>query len=575
MMEREGDTMMLANRMRWTWLPLAFCLLLASAACGKGDGANNANTGGSETDEAAKGKGDAKAAGPKTLNLGVAGDPETLDVGKMSGAPEGRVAFNAFEGLWMPAQSTGKPVYGAAESHTISEDGKTWTIKLRKDAKWSNGDPVTADDFAFAWKRVATPGFDADYAEFMDFIAGMESFRKKEWKALVGDEAKDEVSAEDAWAKVGVKVKDPQTLEVTLVNPTPFFPELMAFYTFFPVHKASVEKHGDSWTDPANIVTNGPFTLKEYKLQQHLLLTQNTHYWDKANVKIEQIKIFIIKDNISMLNAFKEGKIDIMAGGIPISKLPKWKGKDEFRLDPMLGTYYYRINVTANDALKKKAVRQALALAIDRNSLARLTMKGLYDPANGFVPPMENFTNPTKLSYDPKRARELMTEAGYEKGKDFPTITLLFNSDENHKLIAEIIQDTWKRELGIDVKLENKEWKTYLTAIDKLNYEVARAGWIGDYNDPTTFLGIFTTGNGNNDTGWGNPEFDKLIAGAYAEVDAAKRRKMLEDAEKIMMDEMPIIPIYYYKTPNLIGKRVIGHKPHNRDVHLAKYMDLK
>ncbi len=560
MVNPNGESDMMSGKLLGSlmWLPLVVALL-ALAACGgdkaKTDGPDKGKSGGAAT------KGDNKASsGKKTLNIAVAGDPETLDVGKMSGAPEGRVAFNVFEGLWMPAAETGKPVYGAAESHTVSEDGKTWTITLRKDAKWSNGDPVTSEDFAYAWKRVATPGFDADYAEFMDFIDGMEAYRKGE---------------EKDWTKVGVKTDGPQTLKVTLKNPTPFFPELMAFYTFFPVHKASVEKHGDAWTKPENIVSNGPYKLNEYKLQQHMILGQNDNYWDKAALKIEEIKIFIIKDNISMLNAFREGKIDIMAGGIPISKLPQWKGKPEFRLDPLLGTYYYRVNIKANEALGKKEVRQALAMAIDRTSLAKRTMKGLYDPANGFVPPMPGFKNPSDLKYDPKKAREMLAAAGYPKGEGFPSITVLFNSDENHKLIAEIIQDTWKRELGIDVKLENKEWKTYLASIDKLNYDVARAGWIGDYNDATTFLGIFTTGNGNNDTGWGNPEYDKLINGAYAEVDEAKRRKMLEDAEKILMDDMPIIPIYYYKSPNLIAKRVVGHKPHNRDVHLVKYMDLK
>lgn len=544
----------MTHRKFFFWATLA--LSLALTACGNKGGETPAG-GGTDTKPQ---DGNQAAGGLKVLNLGIAGDPETLDVGKMSGAPEGRIAFNAFEGLWMPSQGTGDPVYGAAESHTVSEDGLTWTIKLRAAAKWSNGDPLTAGDFEFSWKRVATPGFDADYAEFMDFIKGMEAYRKGE---------------NTDWAAVGVKVIDDKTLEVVLKNPTPFFPELMAFYTFFPVHKATVEKHGEKWTAPENIVSNGAYKITEYKLQQHLLLVKNEHYWDKDSAKIDQIKIRIIKDNISMLNAFKEGNVDIMSGGIPISKIPQWKGKPEFRLDPLLGTYYYRVNVTANEALGKKEVRQALAMAIDRDSLARLTMKGLYDAANGFVPPMKDFKNPVELKYDPKRARELLAEAGYPKGEGFPSVTLLFNSDENHKLIAEIVQDTWKRELNIDVKLENKEWKTYLAAIDKLNYEVARAGWIGDYNDPTTFLGIFTTGNGNNDTGWGDPKFDELINGAYAEVDPAKRRQMLEQAEGILMDAMPIIPIYNYKSPNLISQRVVGHLPHNRDVYLVKNMDLK
>lgn len=508
--------------------------------------------------------GDTKAqgaqGGTKVVNLAIGGDPETLDVGKMSGEPEGRVAFNIFEGLSMPPQSTGKPVKGVAMDYQVSEDGKTWTIKLRQDAKWSNGDPVTAEDYVYAWKRVMTPGFDADYAEFMDFIEGAEAYRKKE---------------QADFSTVGLKVIDPHTLEIKLKNPTPFFEELLAFYTFFPVHKASVEAHGDKWTRAENIVSNGPYRMKEYKHQQYIVLEKNPHYWDKDNVKVDQIKIFIIKDNTSMLNAFKEKKIDVMSGGIPVGKVPVWKGKKEFRIDPMLGTYYYRVNTTANEALAKPQVRQALSMAIDRRSLAELTMKGLYDPANSFVPPMPGYESPTKLQFDPKKARALLTEAGYEGGKGFPTLTLLFNTDENHKLIAELIQAAWKTELGIDVQLENKEWKTYLGDIDKLSYQVARAGWIGDYNDPTTFLGIFTTGNGNNDTGWGSPEFDQKLTQAYASTNPGERQQLLAQAEQILMNDAPIIPIYYYKIPNLISTRLEGHKPNNRDVHLVKYMDVK
>lgn len=544
---------------RFTILTALLCCV-GLTACGsakkdpKKGGDKPATTGGAATKDPAGGSAE------KVVNLAVGGDPETLDVGKMSGAPEGRIAFNAFEGLWMPAQGTGKPVYGVAESHTLSDDGKTWTIKIRKDAKWSNGDAVTAADFEFAWKRVCTPGFDADYAEFMDFIQGAREYRTKKT---------------DDWGTVGVKVVDPQTLAVTLKNPTPFFPELMAFYTFFPVHKATVEKHGDSWTRVENIVTNGPYKLAEYKHQQYLLMDQNTHYHSKGDLKIDKVKIFIFKDNNAMLNAFKEGKIDVMAGGIPAGKIPVWRGKKEFRLDPLLGTYYYRIHINGNDALKKKEVRQALAFAIDRDSLANNTMKGLYLPAKGMVPTMDGHTPSIELKFDADKARELLAKAGYPEGKGFPETTLLFNTDENHKQIAERIQDMWKRELGVTIKLENKEWKTYLGDIDKLAYQVARAGWIGDYSDPTTFLGIFTTGNGNNDTGWGTPEYDALINGAYAEVDAGKRAEMLRKAEELLIEEAPVIPIMFYQQATLINPRLVGHKPHNRDIHLVKYMDIK
>jgi len=495
-----------------------------------------------------------------TLHLTIAGDPETLDVGKMSGAPEGRIAFNCFEGLWMPAAASGPPVYAAAESHTVSEDGHVWTMKLRKDAKWSNGDPVTAHDFAYAWKRVLTPGFDADYAEMLDVLKGAEAFRKGET---------------DKWEDVGVKALDDHTLEVTLKNPTPYLAELFAFYTFFPVHKASVEKFGEHWTQVGNYITNGPYKLTAFEHQQFMLLETNEHYWGAKDLKIAKIKLHIIKDNSAQLNAFKSGQIDVMAGGIPIGKIPALKGMKEFRIDPLLGTYYYKVNVKGNEALAKPLVRKALALSVDRKAITQRTMKGLPAPAEGFVPPMDGYTQTTRLTFDPDKARELLKEAGYPNGEGFPETTLLFNTDENHKLLAEILQDMWGRELNIKLKLENMEWKTYLDAVDKGNYQIARAGWIGDYSDPETFLIIMMTGNGNNDTGWGSEAYDKLIKDAQAEVDPAKRIAMLAKAEELVMEEMPIIPIYTYRNPMLISSRVVGLEPHNRDVHLVKYLSLK
>lgn len=535
-------------------------LVLLALLIGCGGGGKAPNTPDGDKGGSTEATPNAPTSGKKLLNLATVGDLQTLDVGKMSGSPEGKVAYNLFEGLWMPAQETAPPVYGAAESHKVSEDQKTWTITLRAGAKWSNGDPLTAQDFVYAWKRVMTPGFEADYAEFMDFIENGRAFRKGE----VSD-----------FAQVGVKALDERTLEVKLTNPTPFFAELLAFYTFFPVHQKSVEQHGAQWTRPGNLISNGPYTLTDYRHQQDLTLTRNEHYWDKANVKIDEVKVHIIKDNTALLNAFTEGRVDVFEGNIPIARVPAFKGKPEYRADPLLGTYYYRINTEANPALGNVKVRQALSLAIDRQSLADLTMKGLYAPANSFVPPMPGYTPATTLPYDPKKARELLTEAGFPNGQGFPEVSLLFNTDENHKLVAEIVQDTWKRELNITVKLENKEWKTYLDDVDKHSYQIARAGWIGDYNDPTTFLGIFTTGNGNNDTGFGLPEYDEKIKQAYASTNAEERTKLLMDAEKLLMEQAPIIPIYYYKNPYLISPKVLGWKAQNRDTHLVKYLDLK
>ncbi len=559
----------LRGRRAWSvGLSLALLTLLAVGCKGEktGPGGEPPATHGAATNGAGATTGGAllqegaKAEEADTLALVIAGSPETMDPGKMSGAPEGMLAFNCFEGLWMPSQDSGAPVYGAAKSHEVSADGRVWTIQLREDAKWSNGDPVLASDFVFAWKRVLTPGFDADYAEMLDIFKGAAAYRKGETKD---------------WETVGVKAEGERTLKVELVNPTPYLTELFAFYTFFPVHQKTVEAHGEDWVKPEHYIGNGAYKLAKYEHQQHLLLERSEAYWDKANVSIPKVRIRIIKDNTAQLNAFKSGQLDIMSGGIPVGQIPALRGYKEFRMDPLLGTYFYRVNVKANEALGKAEVRQALALAVDRKALVQRTLKGLPLPAGGFVPEMPGYTPKTKLDFDPDKARDLLAKAGYPEGKGFPETTLLFNTDENHKLLAEIIQDMWKRELGITIKLENMEWKTYLEAVDKGNFEIARAGWIGDYSDPETFLIIMTSGNGNNDTGWGDPAYDQLVLGAQAEADPKKRFAMQADAEEKLMAAMPVIPIYFYRNAALVSTRVEGFGANNRDVHLVKYMRLR
>jgi oligopeptide transport system substrate-binding protein len=496
-------------------------------------------------------------------------DPETMDPAKMSGAVEGEIAMNLFEGLLMPGPTTEGLAdtskllnFGVAESYTLSEDARTYTFKLRSDAKWTNGEPVTSEDFAFSWRRVLTNGFPADYASMMWVIDGAEGYKKAE--AGTGD-----------WETVGVKTPDAQTLVVTLVNPTPYFPELTAFYTFFPVPKKAVEEKGDEWTKPENIVSNGPYRLASYQPQQEIKFELNEHYWDKAAVNLKSIRFRIISDSNARVNAYKTGELHWAGSGLPVAQITALLTHPDFKQEPLLGTYYYRVNVSKADSPTTNVlVRQALSLAIDRDSLVNNTLNGLYKPAESFVPPMPGYSSTTKTAYNIKRAKDLLAEAGYPNGKDFPAVELLYNTDENHKLVAESVQAMWKQNLNIDVKLNNKEWKTYLQDVDTMAYQVARAGWIGDFNDPMTFLDMWTAENGNNDTGWADADYDALIKSAQQEVDKTKRIAILQQAETILLERGPIIPIYYYSSNLLMSRFVKGFQPHNRDVHLFKYMSL-
>ena len=493
----------------------------------------------------------------KILHCDLAADPERLDPATMTGVPEGRIVFNVFEGLFMPSQD-GAPVagsginapvvYGAAESHEVSDDQLTWTFHLRKNGKWHNGDPVLASDFVYAWKRVLT--LNADYAEMFDRVKNAAAFR----------DPKDTSVTDFA--------------EVTLENPCQYFAEILAFYTWFPVNEKVVEKFGDDWTRVENYCGNGPFRLKEFAQRQRVLLEKFADWHDAASVKLDRVELLIIPDDAARNNQYTLGQLDMVLGGIPNEKMRTWKGTPDFHIDPYFGTYYYRFNVT-DPTLKDKRVRQALGLAIDREALCNTVLQKIYAPATGFVPPIKGYTSANAMKTDINRARELLAEAGYNETNRLPSLTLLYNSEaENHRLIANEIQQQWTRQLGITVELEHTEWKNVLDRYDNLNYQVGRAGWIGDWTEPDTFLDIFQGDAGNNDTGWVNDEYDRLLNAARSEGDRDKRMKLFEAAEKILLEECAITPIYFYANPRLTSTRVQNFKPHPRGVTLFRYLDI-
>lgn len=503
------------------------------------------------------------------FTFAVAADPQTLDPSRMSGAPEGRIAFNIFEGLMMPGPSTENlddptkvVVPGVAESFDISDDGLTYTFHLRENARWSNGEPVTARDFERSWKRVLTPDFPGDYVQLLWIFENGREYSQ-------GDL--------DDWSQVGINVVDDHTLEVTLTQPTPYFPELVAFYTFFPVPVDLVEEHGTRWTRPHNIVSNGPYKLADYRPQRDMILEKNEHYWDAENVAIDKARVRIIDDTNAVVNAYRTGTLHWTGTSLPVAQITGLLTHPDYTTEPMLGTYYFRFNVSdADSPLSDPKVRRAMAMAINRNSLVEETMNNLYEVAQGYVPPMEVWSSTAEpFEYNPSRARELLAEAGYPGGEGFPHFEFLYNVDENHQLIAEAIQAMWQRNLGISVSLVNKEWRTYLQDVSTINYQIARAGWIGDYNDPSTFLDKWETGNGNNNTGWSDEEYDALLHQSRVEVDPERRIEYLQQAEEILMERGPIIPIYYYTNNFLVSRHLEGFEPHNRDIHLLRYMRIR
>jgi len=460
-------------------------------------------------------------------------EPQTLDPSKISGQLEGRLASSLFEGL-TTRDARGDVRPGVAESWVVSPDALTYTFRLRENAAWSNGDPLTAHDFLYSWKRVLEPENAAVYAEILFFIVNAEAYQSGKIKDF---------------DQVGIKVLDDRTLQVRLNAPTPFFPGVITFVTYLPVHKASVEKFGDAWIKPANMVNNGPYRLMDWKINDRIQLVRNETYWDKENVKLKRVDALATSQGTTAINLYLTGQADILLdkGLIPPQILGELRQRPDFHTFTFLGTYFYRFNTT-RPPLNNPLVRRALAASIDRQLIVEKSTRGGESVAPTFVPPgIPGYRQPVGLPYNPEQARKWLAEAGYPEGKGFPRLSILYNSSTSHASIAVEIQAMWKRELGINIDLRQQEWATYLKALDNLDYDIARSSWVGDYLDPNTFLDCFVSGRGNNRTGWSNKPYDTLMNNANLQTDQAKRMDLMQKAEKILTEEeSPIAPLYFY-----------------------------
>ncbi len=485
-------------------------------------------------------------------------EPETLDPALITGQPEGRIANALFEGLLAFDQS-GKPQPGVAESWEVSHDGRTYTFRLREGLQWSDGTPLTARDFVTSWKRTLDPSTASEYAYQLHYVKNARTFNE----GKITD-----------FSMVGVSASDDRTLRVELENPTPFFPDLCAFVTLLPVPLHAIEKHGDNWTKPGNIAGNGAYLLESWRINDRIRLHKNPHYWNARNVALETIDIIPVSKGNTAFNLYAAGQADLMMdkGLVPPALLGEIKKRADFHAAPFLGTYFLRYNCT-REPFKDPRVRRAFSLAIDKKSIVdRITRAGEL-PADSFVPPGAGGYKPAAGSArDVVEARRLLADAGFPGGKGFTIVTYLYSEGEMNEAVAVELQGMWRRELGVNVQLLRQEWKVYLRSLSTLDYDIARSSWVGDYPDPNTFLDMFVTGGGNNRTGWGDPDYDKLIAAAASESDPRRRHDILRGAEDILVNRrMPVCPLFFYVGIQLYdGKRLGGIEGNVLDEHPLK-----
>ena len=482
-------------------------------------------------------------AAKQELVKGNGAELQSLDPHKIEGVPESNVNRDVLEGLVI-SDSQGHPIPGVAESWD-NKESKVWTFHLRKDAKWSNGEPVTAQDFVYSWQRLADPKTASPYASYLQYghLANIDDI-------ITGKKSPD---------TLGVKAIDANTLEVTLSEPVPYFYKLLIHPSMSPVYKPAVDKFGDKWTQPANWVGNGAFKLSEWVVNERIVLVRNTEYWDNKDTKLDKVTFLPISSEVTDVNRYRSGGSDMTYNNMPIELFQKLK-KDiptEVHVDPYLCTYYYEIN-NQKPPFNDPRVRAALKLGIDRDIIVT-KVKGQGDlPAYSYTPPYTEgikLTPPEWFGWSQEKrneeAKKLLAEAGYTADKPL-TFSLLYNTSDLHKKLAIAASSIWKKNLGVNVKLENQEWKTFLDTRHQGNFDVARAGWCADYNEPTTFLGTMQSNSSNNTSHYKSEAFDKAMDAALASPDEATRATRYADAEKILDKDSVIVPVYYYVNARLV-----------------------
>lgn len=499
-------------------------------------------------------------AAEQILNKNNGAEPQTLDPHRAEGVPASNILRDLFEGLVSEAPDGGL-IPGAAESWQISDDKTVYTFTLRADGRWSNGDPVTGADFEYGIKRSVNPATLSQYSSILFPIVNAKRIVKGE---LTPDQ-------------LGVTALDDLTLKIRLIAPTPYFLGLLTHSTTYPVHPPSVEKFGNRFARAGNLISNGAYVLDEWAVQSHIRLLRNENYWGNEETVIDEVNYLPIENQDAMLKRYRAAELDFTQD-LPFKQIAWIRENlaDELYINPYLGSYYYSLNLTLPPFADAPKLRRALALAIDREVLVEKITGSGEIPAYSWVPSVAGYTQqvPDWAGWNQDRraaeAQRLYEESGYSKGNPL-TLQFLYNTSENHKRIAVAIASMWKQLLGVETKLLNQEWKVFLdTRKQKAMPGVARNGWIGDYNDAYTFAQLFASNNEQNDSGFANEEYDALLNAAAVETDMRKRAALMEAAERLMLEEQPIIPIYFYVNKHLIKPWVGGFKPNIMDHHYTK-----
>ncbi len=503
----------------------------------------------------------------QVLHRGMGPEIPDLDPQLALGESDMNVLMALFEGLVTEDPVDLHPVPGVATSWDLSVDGLTYTFHLRPDARWSNGDVVTANDFVRSYQRILTPALGAENAYLFYILQNAEAFNRGELTDF---------------SKVGVKAIDPSTLQLTLEHPASYFLSLLTHMAFMPVPVGRIElygavdKRGNVWTRPGHFVGNGPFVLKSWKVGQRLVVTKSPTYWDAKTVRLNEIDFYPIESLDVEERAFRAGQLHLTEA-FPVSKVDGYRHDEPnlLRIDPYLATEFIRINV-ARPFLADVRIRRALSLALDRKSIAVNVLRGGQQFATSFVPPnTAGFTAHPEVEYNADAARELLASAGYPGGKGAPIVELLFNPSESHRVVAEALQESWRRELGLQIRLVQQENKILLSTRRSREFELLRSVFVADYDDPISFLSTFTSDSHTNYTGWSNKTFDELIFEAARLTDPAQRNDRFQKAEALLSDEAPIIPLYFYTHVFAIRPSVKNWNPTLLDHHPYKYVYLQ
>ena len=516
----------------------------------------------------------ARAAQQGVLVINNSAEPAGLDPQVVTGVLESRIVCALFEGLVEGNPRDLQPEPAAAESWKVSEEGRTWTFRLRADGRWSNGDPVRASDFAFSYRRILEPGLASEYAWMLYPIVGARDYNQGRLKDF---------------AKVGVRAVDDRTLVLELEHPTPYFLQLLCHHSWLPVHPPTILAHGaidaqhTRWTQPGALVGNGAFTLESWQVARCIRVVRNPRYWDAARVALQAVEFRAISDLYTEERAFRGGELHI-TGAVPPYRVHRLlaAGDSALRVDPYLSVSFIRVNTQVRGnpevarALGDVRVRQALGRVLDRRLMAEKVLRSGEQPARSMTPPgTSGFVSRHAWSEDRDSARRLLAEAGYPGGKGFPRLEYLTNTSEGSMLAAQAYQEMWRRELGIEVVIRNQEWKIYLQSLQQGEYQLARSAWTGDYNDPNTFLEMFTGGNEMNQTGWADPEYDRLIRAAAAEGDRDRRFELFQQAEARLIEGAPVLPVVFNQSKFLIRPEVQGWYPTLLDIHPLKHVSLR